>query len=263
MALKLKTVEVSGQTYAAVTDGKPVYINDDGSELAYDAPASAAKIAALNREAQGHREAKEGLEAKIKAFGDLDPEAARKAIETVSNLDDSKLIAAGKAEEMRQAAVKTVTDQYSAKMKELEDSNGKLTSALHGEKITNAFANSKFIGEKLVLPAPAAQAIFGGAFKVEGDKIAAYDKAGNKIYSQERPGEDPNFDEAFGILVNSYPYKDSLLKGKGHQGGGGQGGGAGGAGGRGTMTRDQFNKLTPADQMSAMTGTNRVEVVDG
>ncbi|HEJ3129468.1 TPA: hypothetical protein SL290_006283, partial [Pseudomonas aeruginosa] len=47
-----------------------------------------------------------------------------------------------------------------------------------------------------------------------------YDAHGNKLYSKARPGEAADFDEALEILVDQYPYRDQILKGSGHSGGG-------------------------------------------
>ena len=35
--MKLKTVEVDGKQYAEILEGKPVYVEDDGKEVAFDA----------------------------------------------------------------------------------------------------------------------------------------------------------------------------------------------------------------------------------
>lgn len=256
MPMKLKTVEVEGKTYAEIKDGKPVYVNEDNSEIAFDAPAAQSKISSLNREAQNHREAKEAAEVKLKAYGDADPEAVAKALETVSNLDSGQLVAAGKVDEIKATVAKTYEGQLKQKdekIKALEEGTNNLTGELHNEKITNAFSQSKFIGEKLTLPPSAAQQIFGKYFKIEKGKVVAYDKDNHVILSQERPGEEPTFDEALSIVVNGYEHKDAFIKGKGHQGGGGQGGeGGNGGGGDKSISRSQFGKLSPMDQMKHM-----------
>jgi hypothetical protein len=43
-------------------------VHDDGKEVAFDAPATVAKIGQLNGEAKGHRERAEAAESKLKAF---------------------------------------------------------------------------------------------------------------------------------------------------------------------------------------------------
>ncbi|WVM87992.1 hypothetical protein UMZ34_16740 [Halopseudomonas pachastrellae] len=73
---------------AVLQDGKPVYVHDDGKEVAFDAAGTVATITRLNAEAKTHREGKEAAEKALKAFeGISDPAAAIKALETVSNLD--------------------------------------------------------------------------------------------------------------------------------------------------------------------------------
>src|ERR1043165_2791335 len=96
--MKLKFDEKGG---VVVQDGKPVYVHDDGKEVAFDAPATVATIGRLNSEAKTHRERWEAAEAKLVAFGDLDPEQAKKAVSTARNLDDKKLVDAGQVEQVK------------------------------------------------------------------------------------------------------------------------------------------------------------------
>jgi hypothetical protein len=232
--MKLKLNE---QGQVVVQDGKPVYVHDDGKEVAFDALAAVSKITALNAEARTHREAKEVAETKLKAFDGIeDGEAARKALETIKNIDEGKLMAAGKVEEIKAAAQKAAQEQVAAASKahaeelaRTKQSLDKVTGDLYAEKIGGSFNRSKLITDKFAIPADLVQARFGQAFKVEDGKIVAYDQAGNKIFSRSRPGELADFDEALETLVDQYPYKEQILKGTGASGGGaGGGGGSGG-----------------------------------
>ncbi|MEJ5030034.1 DUF6651 domain-containing protein [Comamonas sp. MYb69] len=223
--MKLK---LNDQGNVVVQDGKPVYLHDDGKEVAFDAPAAVSKITSLNAEAKTHREAKEAAEGKLKAFeGIEDGEAARKALETIKNIDEGKLMAAGKVEEIKSAAQKAAQEQVAAASKahaeelaRTKQSLDKITSDLYAEKIGGSFNRSKLISERFAIPADLVQARFGQAFKVEEGKIVAYDQAGNKIFSRSRPGELAEFDEALEALVDQYPYKEQILKGTGASGGG-------------------------------------------
>ncbi|AKJ28831.1 hypothetical protein AAW51_2140 [Caldimonas brevitalea] len=262
--MKLK---LTPEGHAVVVDGKPVYVHDDGKEIPFDAVGTVARISALNAEARGHREAKEAAEAKAKAFDGLDPEAARKAVETVKNIDDKKLVDAGQVEQVRAAAVKAYEDRlkaaettHASQLNELNSKLEKVVGQLHGELIGGNFARSKFIADKVAIPADMVQAAFGRNFKVEDGKVAAYDNAGNRIFSRTRPG-DPNvdFDEALEILVDSYPHKAAILKGSGASGGGAQGGS--GAGGKKTYTRAQIDNMSPADAMAASKAIRSGEAV--
>jgi hypothetical protein len=244
--MKLKTVEIEGQTYAAVQDGMPVYIEDDGKEVAHDAPKTVATISRLNGEAKGHREAKEAAEAALKAFEGLEPDKARDALDKLSKIDAKKLVEAGDMDSAIKTALAPVQEELAAEKKRAET----LSSSLNKEVIGGAFGRSKFASEKLT-PAGVdlVRSMFGDRIKVEDGKPVGYDQNGNKIYSRSSPGELASFDEVVETFVEAYPYKDHILKGSGANGGGSKPG-AGNPGGAKSITRGEFEKLPPAEQMS-------------
>lgn len=212
--MKLK---LDAEGHAVLQDGKPVYIHDDGKEVAYDAASTVATISRLNGEAKSHRERAEAAESKLKAFEGIDdPAAARKALETIKNLDHKKLVDAGEVEKVKAEAIKALEEKYAPIVKEVDAIKGQL----YAEKIGGSFARSKFIQEKAAIPADLVQARFGQNFKIEDGKIVATDITGNKIFSRSRPGELADFDEALEILIEQYPHKDQILKGAGQAGGG-------------------------------------------
>lgn len=248
--MKLK---LDADGHVVVQDGKPVYVHEDGKEVAFDAAGTVATISRLNGEAKSHRERAEKAEGDLKQYeGITDPAAARKALETVSNLDAKKLVDAGEVEKVKQEAIKAVEDKY----KPLVAENESLKQTYFAEKVGGSFARSQFIAEKLAIPADLAQARFGDAFKVENGEVVAYDKAGNKLFSRSNPGEPAKFDEAFEMLVEQYPYRDQILKGTGASGGGAQGGGGGG--GSKSLTRSQFDALPPGKQSEHVRGGGQV-----
>lgn len=247
-----------------VRNGAPVYVKDDGREIEFDGAKAFEKIGQLTGENTTFRRKFEEAETKLKSFEDLDPEVARKALQTVKNIDDKKLVDAGKVEEVRAAAVQAYEDKLQAASKshatQLQELTAKLekaTGELFSEKIGGSFTRSKLIQERFAVPADLVQAKFGSAFKVEDGRIVAYDSSGNKIYSPSRAGELADFDEALDVLVSQYPHKEHILKGSGASGGGANGGGA--AGGN-SMTREQFSAMKPADRAAAM--AKKVQVVD-
>ena len=254
--MKLKTVTIEGKTYAELDGDRPIYLHTDGKEVAFDAPATVAKIGQLNGEAKTHRERAEAAEGKLKAFEGIDDaDAAKKALQTIANLDSKKLIDAGEVEKVKAEAIKAVEEKYAPVVAERDTLKGEL----YGEKIGGAFARSKFISEKAAIPADLVQARFGQNFKIEDGKVVAYDPAGNKIYSRSKPGELADFEEGLETLIDAYPYKDQILKGTGANGGGSRNGGGGNAGAK-TMTREQFTALPAADQMAKV--REGVQVVD-
>lgn len=220
--MKLKTVTIEGNTYAEVDGDKPIYIYDDGKEAPHDAAHTVATISRLNGEAKTHREAKEQLEAKFKGFeGIEDPAAAKKALETLKNFDDKKLVDAGEVEKIKLEAIKAVEEKYAPIVQERDA----FQSQLHNELIGGGFARSKFIQDNIAVPVDMIQATFGKNFQIENGKVVAVGADGQKIYSRTRPGEIADFDEALETLVGGYQHKDSILKGSQSQGGGFQGGG--------------------------------------
>ena len=205
--MKLKIDE---QNHAVLQDGKPVYVHDDGKEVPYDVPQMVTKIGSLNAEAKQQREAKEAVEAKLKSFDGLDADKAKKALETVANLDAKKLIDAGEVEKVKAEMAKA----YETKLSEAQAETDKVRE----------FARSKFIAEKIAVPADMVQAVFAKHFSVSEDgKLQAKDALGNPIYSRVNVGSLADFDEALETLVSSYPNKDSILKGNQSNGSGANG----------------------------------------
>lgn len=223
--MKLKTVTVEGKTYAEVNEqGLPLYIHDDGKEVAHDAPQTVATISRLNGEAKTNRERYETAETSLKAFeGIEDPVAAKKALETLKNFDDKKLVDAGEVEKVKAEAIKAIEDKYAPIVQERDA----FQSQLHNELIGGGFSRSKFIQDNIAVPADMIQATFGKNFQIENGKVVAVGVDGQKIYSRTRPGEVADFDEALESLVGGYPHKDSILKGNQSGGGGFQAGGGG------------------------------------
>lgn len=250
--MKLKTVEVNGKVYAEVLDGKPVFVEDDGKETAFDAPTTRATITRLNGEARGHREAKEAIEAKMKPFEGLDAEAAKKALETLKNIDEKKLMDAASVEAFKV----TISKGFEDKIANMEKAHATAITTLTGERdgirkdyhtatVERGFAGSKFVQDKLSIPHDMAQKAFGHHFKVEENKVVAQGADGKPIFSKASPGNIATFDEALEILIDGYAYKDHILKGRG--GGSGSNGGTGGTGGGKSMTRAEYDAMSPVD----------------
>lgn len=258
--MELKTVEIDGKTYAEVQDGKPVYLDGD-KEIAFDAVATAATVTRLGKEAKGHRLAKEEAEAKLAAFDGIeDPAAAARALELVKSLDDGKIMSAEKAAAETKKAVEAATKAYVEKLGAAEKEKESYREKLHETTIGRSFAESQFIKEKMTLLPRFVRESFGRHFALEDGKIVATDANGDVIYSRSRPGEIASFDEALEHLVEACPERDHILKGRG-QTGSGASGGAAGSSGPGTISRDDFMSLSPAQRAEKMASGN-LKVVD-
>lgn len=241
--MKLKLDE---QGHAVIQDGMPVYTHEDGQDRPFDAASTVKTITRLNGEAKQHREAKEQALEQLKAFEGLDPAAARKALETVGNLDSKQLIDAGEVERVKaeaKTAFQQQLEQLEAKYKPVVEERDGLAAKLTDMTIGYAFNGSKFIAENLAVPAPMVRATFGNHFKVEDGRVVGYDANGQRIFSRQNPGEIADLDEALSTIVASYPFRDQIVKGSGASGGGA--GGSGGAGGAKSTNRAQFEGMSP------------------
>ena len=220
--MKLKLDE---NGHVVVQDGKPVYVHDDGKEVAFDAPQTVATITRLNGEAKTHREAKEQFEAQVKAFEGLDPVKVKEALGIVQNLDAKKLVDAGEVDKVKAEITDALKKTYEPQIQQLTTERDAVQQQLHSELIGGGFARSKFIQDNIAVPVDMIQATFGKNFQIENGKVVAVGADGQKIYSRARPGEVADFDEALESLVGGYPHKDSILKGGQGSGGGFQGDG--------------------------------------
>lgn len=267
--MEIKTIDVGGKLYAELQDGKPVYVHPDGKEAAFDVPDMYVRLLRDGKSVNDLRKRAEDAEVKLKDFDDLDLDQARKAIETTKNLDEGKLLTAGKVEEIKAAAKRAAEEQVAnaakasgEQLKTLQAERDKLRDEFYGEKIGGAFSRSKFIAEKAAIPADLMQARFGSAFKVEDGKTVAYDASGNKIYSRTKPGEIADFEEALETIVDHYQHRDQILKGTGSTGSGARpGNGSGAPGAAKTMPRSEFDRLNPLQQRQAAV-VDRVQIVD-
>jgi hypothetical protein len=246
--MKLKVDETGN---VALFEGKPVYIHEDGREIPFDAPQAMKKISELNGENKSRREQAEKAEALLKSFEGIEPDKAKTALETLKKIDAKTLIDAGEVDRVKLEATKAYEDQLKALKTQYDPiitERDTLRSKLVSERIGHAFSGSRFINDKLVIPAPMAQAAFGGNFRLENDVIVGYNADGSKIYSSERPGELAGFEEALTTLVNKYPYKDQIIKSSGRRGSGAPG--SGDIGSDNILSREVFNKLSPAEKSS-------------
>lgn len=259
------TLKVDDNGAAVLTDGKPVYVMEDGKEFTADVPDMYSKITRFKNESKQGREKLEAANTTIGAYQKLFPdmemetlvewkEAAEKALELSKNLDDKKLIDAGKAEKVKQDLqeahdrnLKKVKEQFATEKANLEAIMTKKDSKIFDLTVGNAFANSKFFSGPnpiTVLSPDIALSFFGKNFKVVEKESGELQVTGfygdSEILSQapDMVGEIAPIDEALQYLIDRYPQKDRILAASGKSGSG-AGGGTGGNGG----PKDEIAKL--------------------
>jgi hypothetical protein len=258
---------------AVLQDGKPVYVHDDGKEIAFDAPAAMKKISDLNEEQATRRHDNKALQDELDKYkiGEedgkpifLNPEDATKAIETVKNLNDKELMDSEGVERLKaemRSAFQEKEDElkkgYTKALKEIQGVVDTKEGTIYNLLVKTKFAQSPTILNKTILPSDMAATYFGKHFKVEGEgskaKVFGY-LDGEKILSRERPGEPANFEEALNTIIDHYPMKEKILKAS--AGGSGSAGNTGGDGGKSKDDKELFAKLPPTERLKRVHKAN-------
>ena len=247
--MPVKIFEHEGKKYAELSEeGHPVY-EVDGKDIAYDGESIAKTLEETRGEAGNRRHEVKELKEKLEKYtGIEDPDAAIKAMETVKNYEDKKLVDAGEVETVKKNAIETVEKKYQdlieQKYKPMIGQAEKLEKQLHEEKIGGLFSRSEFIKEKLTVPVDMVRATYGDHFKIEEGNIVMRSASGNEIYSKTNPGEKATFDEALEIIIENSNHADHIMKGS-NKSGSGAGGNQGGTGGLGDkeISRRDFDKM--------------------
>lgn len=214
-------------------DGHPVYVWDDGKEEAIDVPKLFQVTLPSNRkENKEWREKAEALAERLKVLEGIEsPEEylaeAKKAIETLKNLDEKKLVDAGEVEKLKAGVARNYEERIAQIEKEytkkLESANRLVSQKenfIADLLIKGAFESSEFIRDKTVLPAEIAYDTFKRYFKIENDAdgrpiAVAYDRNGERILSRANPTKFADPEEAIQEIISTYPQKDKILRADG------------------------------------------------
>lgn len=252
--------KMDGDKMAVDASGNPIWVGSDGAESAVKGDT----IANLNTEAKAHRTAKEAAETTLKTYmvgGKLiDPVIATKAIETVSKIDAKQLIDAGEVDKVRDAIKLEFTGQLSEKDKAINE----LTATNRTMTVDRTFDSSEFVRSRIAVPVDMFRDSFGKNIRVADDgKLEYLGRDGNRLMSKKNVGEYATGDEAFELMVEQHPQKDTILKAVNNGGSGNNGGGGGRPTGR-VVKRADFNVMSPADQAAtgAKAGAGEITIVD-
>ena len=224
MALKYVLTENGN---VKIKDGMPLVVDDETEapeEMILDGIGLYNKVPALQNEAKTHRLKLKDTKEALKKYEDLGIEdvesfpdwkkKAQKALETTKNLDESKLIEAGKVEEIK-ASVKAEADeaykkfekQSKERVAELEKAINQKDTTVRSLMVDDRFNTSAYISNDLVITPKMARKIFGENFKVEqGEngkaKTIGYID-GEPIMSRTKMGDYAPFDEALQTMIDS------------------------------------------------------------
>lgn len=248
--MKLK-LDDKGQV--VVDNGMPIYVYDDGREAPFDAPGAVGKIKTLADEKEKVSKAHDALAERLKPFDGFDLDGAKTALETVANLKAGELIKAGDVQTIKNETAKAYESQVEALKRQNEElrisgeaSVAKLNKELDDLAIGHAIGTSKFVLEGMTLPPNAVRKMWGDNFVRKDGKLVAVVN-GKELFSDLKPGEFAEPDEAIELLVKADPYREKYLKGTGAAGSGAHPGAPSGAAGK-TMPRKNFESLPVAQQ---------------
>lgn len=259
--MKLKVDQATGK--AEVQNGHPVYVYDDGKEVAVDVPATVAKFTKLSEDIDAVRKRAVTAEDGLKAFEGLDPKSAREAAEKLKDLERKKLVDSGEVDKVKaevNAIYEGVLGWPLAELKERLNGHKTVAEAITGlaGQVRKLTVGAKFATDphfvavadkkpKTLLPPDIAEQVFGGLFEPTAEgRITAKFPDGTPVRSRTKPGELADFDEAIGLIVDNYAHKDSILR---DPGGAGVGAG-GGANANGHPTDKSTEGLPPEDRLA-------------
>jgi len=212
-------------------NGKPVVL-DGEKEIEIDAIGANEKIQTLTAESNDRRKKLSEATTKLEEASGVNTTLQTQ----VDAIDDKNKV---KIDELKSE----INKAWEVKQGDWEKDKATLNDQLFDATTGTKFATSKVIAGT-VLPPDIAKATFGKHFNPDG---SANDTAGNPIFSQERPGEPADFDEAMTRILDAYPGKDAIMKSTASGGSGGAHSGDGGSGGE---AKTSLNKIS--DGLKAM-----------
>jgi hypothetical protein len=266
--MKLK---LDGSGKAEVQDGKPVYVRDDGSEVAFDAPATVATIKRISDERDAARTEATNAKEALDPFKGLDAKAAREAVDKLKLVDQGKLLAADKVEELKKQVAADITAGWEQKLKDSQTALEAKETALAAEKarVHKLVLGAQFARDphfespdggktppKTFLSPDIGLEFFGKYFEPsdkpgpDGEPVFIPKLNGRELYSPAKPGNVASFSEAVAILIAERPDKGRFMRDQSGSGAGANGGAAA----NGHHTDKSMEGLSPEDRLARSFG---------
>ncbi len=216
-------IKLDANGNAVLSDGMPVYVDDKGRETAVDVPA-------LMTSAREHKRAATDRE--------------RELADLAAKLDAATKGGANDAERVKAA--------YEAQLAELK-AKAEAAEASRAKALKNAaLAGSKFLAERVTVPAEMIAATYGDHIAVDGDNVVVRDASGQVLHSRSNPLKPASLDEGLELLITQSPYADRILRGTQKPGSGTPPNGGGGSGAGLRLTRQQFDGMNAKERAAAM-----------
>jgi hypothetical protein len=225
--LKL-TLKLTDEGVVELTEqGLPIWVDQDDKEVVFDVAKLYNDKRAANAESASRRKRIDELDKQLtelhEKYQGLDVEEAKKALETLQNIDQQKLMDTEGVEsvkrQMKEAFNAELTKEREKWEKDLKEKSETLEmkgGQIRNLLVKNAFVSSEFLREKTLLTPEIAYAYFGNHFviqEVDGQPTAIGRLNGENILSKRNPGELAEPEEAIEIIIDKYPNKERILKG--------------------------------------------------
>lgn len=184
------------------------------------------EVMKLKEKAKAEEEARKKLE---KEYEGIDLDAARAALKAAEEAETKELEKKGEYERLlakQKEKSEALLEAANSRIKEMETKLADAAKAVDELSLGNAFANSKFIQDKLALTPNKTKALYANHFEVEDGKLVAYDKpkgTPNRTQLIDASGEGLSFEEAIAEIINNDPDKEYLLRADVRKGAGSKG----------------------------------------
>jgi hypothetical protein len=160
------------------------------------------------------------LQAQLKQFDGIDPEAIKKVLADQKSAEEKQLEAKGDYDRLKQRMadehtkeVKTLKETIDALTGQVNQANGSINELTIGTK----FGQSAFISSELTLTPSKARLIYGDHFDLVDGKVVGYDKprgSASRTALVDQYGNAVDFEVAMKNIIEADPEKDHLLKSK-------------------------------------------------
>jgi predicted RNase H-like nuclease (RuvC/YqgF family) len=196
-------------------DDKPV-VEDKDKNKPSDAEAKLIKeIMKLKEKAKAEENRAKELEGRLSG---IDLEAAKEALKKLEEQENNELERKGEYQRLLEKQKEAADNDRKALEEKLENERKEresLARAVDELTLGNAFANSRYIQDKLALTPSKTRALYASHFEIKDGQLVAYDKpkdVPNRTAIVDASGDHVNFDAAIEAIINSDPDKDYLIK---------------------------------------------------
>lgn len=178
--------------------------------------------ASLLKETMKTKEAKKKAEEAAKELAakteGLDLDAIREMLANKEKEEEETAKKNGEFSRILEKQAEAAKKREEALAKQLEEMQSKIaaeTERTNALTLSNAFASSRFIQDKLTLTANKTKALYADHFEIVDGELVAYDKpkgSSNRTPIVDASGSNVDFETAIETIINADPEKDHVLK---------------------------------------------------